>query len=94
MVNAHGSSGDVKAFAAVELIILIFAYLFISERSWVVFLLVCLYAEVFFGSCSAQCQIQKKNTKLLFYVLSLYPTWVIDPDTALIKGQISLCQSG
>jgi hypothetical protein len=27
--------------------------------------------------------VHKKNTKLLFYVLSLYPTWIVDPDTAL-----------
>jgi hypothetical protein len=39
-------------------------------------------------------RLKKKNTKLLFYVLSLYPAWVADPDTALGKGQISLCQSG
>jgi hypothetical protein len=36
----------------------------------------------------------KKNTKLLFIVLSLYPTWIVDPDTALVTGQYDTCQSG
>jgi hypothetical protein len=35
-----------------------------------------------------------KNAKLLFYVLSLHPIWMVDPDTALQEGQISNCQSG
>jgi hypothetical protein len=29
----------------------------------------------------------KKPTNLLIIVLSLYPTWVVDPDTALVRGQ-------
>jgi hypothetical protein len=33
-------------------------------------------------------------TKLLFYVLSLYPMWVVDPDTALRKKQFTYHQSG
>jgi hypothetical protein len=35
-----------------------------------------------------------KNTKLLFYVLSLHLIWMVDPDTALQEGQISDCKSG
>jgi hypothetical protein len=38
--------------------------------------------------------IKKKTTNLLIIVLSLYPTWVVDPDTALGRGQWALCQSG
>jgi hypothetical protein len=34
--------------------------------------------------------IYQKNTKLLFIVLSLYPTWIVDPDTALITLQGSM----
>jgi hypothetical protein len=37
---------------------------------------------------------KKKNTKLLFYVLSLYPTWIVDPDTALLGMQSAVRQSG
>jgi transposase InsO family protein len=27
---------------------------------------------------------EKKTLKLLFYILSLHPTWVVDPDAALL----------
>jgi hypothetical protein len=37
---------------------------------------------------------KKINKKILFYVLSLHPIWVVDPDTALQEGQIIDCQSG
>jgi hypothetical protein len=37
---------------------------------------------------------KKKETKQLFYVLSLHRMWVADPDTALDKGQSRESQSG
>jgi hypothetical protein len=38
--------------------------------------------------------LKKKETKQLFYVLSLHPMWAADPDTALDKGQSRESQSG
>jgi hypothetical protein len=31
---------------------------------------------------------KKKTTNLLIYVLSLHPTWMVDPDAALLREQL------
>jgi hypothetical protein len=36
----------------------------------------------------------KKTSKLLIKVLSLYPTWIVDPDSAPSREQSTNCQSG
>jgi hypothetical protein len=36
----------------------------------------------------------KKTTNLLINVLSLHPTWMVDPDAALLREQLERRQSG